>query len=234
MGSVLNDVLKPALRKLGNFNPDPEEQADALTAYNNMVSNISVDDGILPFHTRAETHTLVVGTASYTIGSGADINTVRPEEITGAYIRDASGYDHPVDVDMTLDEYNAIWDKDRSQRPTRLLYLREHPNGRILFDSAPAAAETFTFDSLKQISELATVNTTLTIPPEYKDMFVFNLAVRLAPDYGHELDKPTMDIAEKTWRRIVGQNVKKLMSPVAMDKALRNIAGRRYDINTDT
>jgi len=219
MGTIQADVLVKALRKLGVPNANGTQLENALSAFNDMVSSLSAEDVFLPYHTR-ESFSLVAGTAAYTIGSGANFDTTRPEEIVSAYIRDSDGNDHPVSVDMTLEEYSLIVDKDASERPGRLCYLREYPNGRILFDTAPESVETIYIDSLKQIGELAAVDTALTIPPEYKEFFVYNLAARLAPEYNQEVPRDVYVIAQQSWDRIVNQNVKKLISTTAMDPAL--------------
>lgn len=234
MGTVQVDVLEPALRKLHIWSPDTTELSNALSAFNSMVSSLSAEDVFLPFYTR-ENFTLTAAKGTYTWGSGGDFGTTRPEEVVSAFIRDTNGNDYEVETNMSLEEYNLILDKDVAARPERLLYLREYPLGKIVFDSAPTTAEDLYIDTLKQIAELATVGDTLTIPPEYKEFFIFNLAVRMTPEFDVILPQEVKDIAKESLERVSSQNFKKLISTVRMDPLLLvNSRDNGYNIYTDS
>ena len=148
MADVDTVVLSPALAQVGKRNPSTAHKATALAKLNSMIGSLSADGWIAPFITR-ESDTLVVGTGSYTIGSAGDFNTVRPLEIKNAYLRDSNNIDYPLDVLMSLSEYNDITDKTTSGRPTRICYLKEYPLGKILTNYLPAEADTIFIESVK-------------------------------------------------------------------------------------
>ena len=229
MGDLQSDVLNKALRKFGIINPTGTQLDRAMEAFNDMISSLG-EDVFIPYRTR-ENFTVIAGTASYTIGSGGAYDTVRPIDIISAYIRDSSNTDHPVEVNMVLEEYNLISDKTATGRPTRLCYLKEYTLGKILFNYVPSDTETIYIDSIKQIAELTSPSDTLTIAPEYKEFFVYNLAVRLSPDYDAVLPKEVFLIASDSWNRIINKNFKKLSSPTSIDNALLGNNGSSYDIN---
>jgi hypothetical protein len=230
MANVEDVVIKPALRKIGNPSPGNTQKENALSDFNDMLSSLSVDDIVIPYFTR-ENFPLVVGQASYTIGSGGDFDTVRPTLIKGAYIRDVSGDDHPVEVNMTLEQYNAITTKSSQLRPTRLLYLTEYLLGKIIFDYAVAEIETLYLDTLKPLTRLAALDTTITIPQEYNEFLIYNLAIRLVPDNDMELDPVVAAIAQTSYQRVVTHNYRHQADTVPMDYFLVNY--NAMNINSD-
>ena len=230
MSSVLDLVITPALKKVGNVNPKVSEKNEALAALNAMIKSWSVEGLLVPYVTR-ENFALIVGQSSYTIGSAGNFNTTRPLEITGAYIRDTNNNDIPLNVHMTLSEYNSIGDKKADSRPTKLCYLKEYPLGKILFNYEPTDAETLYLDSLKVISSFALLTTEVSLSGEYEEALIFNLALRLAPDYDFKLDPLVIAIANNSLDAIYKQNLKPIESAM-LDSALLYAHGKRFNILT--
>jgi len=177
--SDINTIIESALRKLGIREISQARWDDALEAVNQL--QYSWGDNLHNAPTQ-EYFTLTAGTASYTIGSGGDFDTVRPVKLISAFIRDSSGNDHEVDF-MPLDEYDLICDKDASGRPTRLYYHPSNTLGIIYFDKAPDSAETFYLTSLKPITAYTLTSETFTMPIEYELAFIYNLTIILADEY---------------------------------------------------
>ena len=61
-------------------------------------------------------------------------------------------------------------------------------------------------DSLKELTDPATITTDVTFPPMYDDAIKWNLAVRLAPEYGKEASPTTKDLAISTLDAIETRN----------------------------
>jgi len=173
--------IDAAYRKLGIKAPTTARRNNGLEALNNMLSNFNVS-GLIVQALTTENFTLTVGDAEYTIGSGGDFDTVRPNRVIDAFIRDSSSFDYAVDVEMSIQEFNDIGDKTAEARPTRLYYTPEYPLGRIYLNYEPAAAETLYIETFKTITELAALSTTMSLPDEYKRFVVYNLALELAPE----------------------------------------------------
>ena len=129
-----------AHKKIGISNPSTTQLDDGLVLLNNMIGSWSAEGLIIPYKT-TENVALVVGQASYTIGSAGNFDTVRPIKIINAFIRDSNNVDYVVDVSMTREEYNDISSKNADARPGRLFYDPQYPLGYIYFDYEPTAVE---------------------------------------------------------------------------------------------
>ncbi len=187
-------IIDSAFRKNSINTPISTQRTNGLESLNNMVSNWSAEGLIVPYNT-TEALTLVVGKASYTIGSGGDFNTIRPLRIVNAFIRDSNNDDYPIDVTMTEAEYNAISIKDADERPTRLYYDPQYALGKIYFDYEPSTAETLYLISEKPITELATLSTVVDLPDFYKEALIYNLAVRISAEEDTTLSQVVVAIA---------------------------------------
>lgn len=215
-----SDIINSAYRKNGIASPSTPQTANGLEALNDLLSSLSADGLIIPY-TTSETFTLVVGTASYTWGSGGTITTTRPLRVIDAYIRDSNGVDYPVDVTMTEKEYDAIADKDASARPTRLYYNPQFTLGKIYLDYAPDAAETLYLISEKPLTEIATAATTVSLPDFYKNFLKYNLAVILAAELKNKLSVEIVQLAVESKNTVENINaLNKQMNTVKMDSAI--------------
>jgi len=209
---TVQELIEGTLR-LCSLRISTDTQLDeALEALNGML-NLWNAERLMVYAVTKESLTLVVGTGTYTIGSGGTFDTVRPQKLLSAYIRDTNSLDYPVDVSMTENEYNSISDKTETGRPEHLYYSPEYPLGKIYFDLIPEVGETFVLDSWKQITEFASLEATITLPKEYEKALRFNLALDLAPEYGVELDKTV--IQQAALSKIIIENINApLVEPV--------------------
>jgi hypothetical protein len=217
--STAGNIVDGAFRLCGVRLPTAAERTQALTTLNEMLALWS-SERLLVFSVVEETFTLVAGTGVYTIGASGTFNTVRPQKIVNAYIRDSSSIDFWVDPTMSLTEYNMIADKTTRARPERLYYAQEFPLGKIHFDSPPDAAYTFKCFSWKPLTSFADLDTTtLVIPAEYIKALRLHLAVDLAPELSVQLD-PTV-VQQVVASRSVLQNTNApSVAPVRFDSAI--------------
>lgn len=203
-------------------------QTNGLKALNAMLGSWGANR-LLVYEVTSENFPLVVGTGSYTIGSGGAFNTVRPNKITDAYLRDGTT-DTPLHIDVR-NRYNEISDKTAKGLPNTLYYLQEYPLGKILFDYVPDKTYTLFLDSWKTLSTLAAVGTTVNLPPEYERALIYNLAIELAPEYDAVLLKEVYAIAEESREALAGVNSQSVEESV-FDSAIIS-RGRRRNIVTD-
>uniref|UniRef100_A0A6M3K656 Tail protein n=2 Tax=viral metagenome TaxID=1070528 RepID=A0A6M3K656_9ZZZZ len=128
------------------------------------------------------------GSSGYTMGSGGDVDTVRPSSIRGAYISGGGRVD-------IIDEgqYRRISLKSTGGPVSYIWYNPEYPLG-VLYPW-PLGSDTIILDSLKPLTDPATITTDVAFPPEYDEAIVFNLAIRLAPEYGVSIGQETAAIA---------------------------------------
>ncbi|RPI55300.1 MAG: hypothetical protein EHM49_02110 [Deltaproteobacteria bacterium] len=169
-----------------------------------------------------EQDTLVLtGVSSYTIGSGGDCDTVRPSSIRGGFVRGSGGLDQPIKI-VDEDKYRKLSIKDLSSTPEFIWYNPEYPLGKIYI--WPIGTGTLYLDSLKPLTDPATLTTSMSFPPEYDEAFVCGLAVRLAPNYGKSPSEETKILAIEGLRAIESKNFNEQM--VAARPEIIDIAGK--------
>jgi len=183
------ELIKAALRALGVIatgeTPSAAELEDGLEALNMMLANWS-DERLMVHAITEDSHALTSGTASYTIGSGADIDTKRPVKIEDAFIRE-SNLDTPVTI-VGQKEYNSVALKSDTGTPTMLYYNPGWTTGTIYLAPTPGSGLTLYLYSFKAHAAkggtdlLTTLTSTVSFPPSYHAAIKWNLAVDLAPE----------------------------------------------------
>lgn len=221
-------LLRQAIKKTGageiENDPSPAEFTDALESANMMLNSWTAH-GLITHHIVTENFPLVIGTGSYTIGTGGVFNTSRPNRIAGGYTRDSSNNDYPLTI-IDRDRYNSIVNKDVQSQPCELYYYPMFPLGVIYFDYLPDQAYTLFIDSLKPLSEL-TLEADLNLPPEYEEAILYNLAERLCPDYNRTVPPLVAALAQSSYNVLSIQPV-----PVAKFEGIPGNRGGRYNINS--
>lgn len=226
--ATANDLISRSLRLIsvlgsGRRTATANELADGLDTLNSMMDTLSIDRRMI-YQILEETHTLVVGTADYTIGSGGDINTTRPTRIENAFIRDSANNDYQL-KQINNATYDSISLKTITSRPQYFFYDEQFPLGVIKLLYVPSAADTLHFNSWKQLQTFANGTTALSLPPGYESMIVYNLAEWLHGEYpGSELPPMVQKLAIQTKAAVIKIN----SDPPIMDvsDSIMNIAGR--------
>ena len=186
------DMISASLRLIGALAPgvtlDAQEATDGLATLNRLLASLS-NEGLLIHAITAETPlTLTPGDGSVSLGTLGDITT-RPISIEKAVIRDGST-DHPVRV-LTLDEYVAIPDKTvQSSLPEALYDDGGHPQRTLTLYPIPSDAKQLVIFTLRELTQIASLDADISFPPGYERMLIFNLCLDLAPEYG----RPVPDI----------------------------------------
>jgi hypothetical protein len=218
-----NDLVSGALRVITSVTPgepvDGQEAANALVVLNRMLKAWSANSLMLPFRT-LENFPLVLGQSSYTIGPGANFNTVRPDYVTAAWRRDANGMDFPIEV-IPKELYNPIRLKSLTGLPSQLYYDAQYPSGVIYLYATEMQLDTLYLESLKPVAQFTTLQTVMNLPGEYEEAIVYLLAQRLAPEYGFSIAS-NPDIAELV--RQAGTFIKRKntkIKPAGFDPALQ-------------
>lgn len=168
--------------------------------------------------------------SEYTIGSGGDLDTARPIQVLDAYHRDSNSIDYPMEL-MSFRRYGDIADKDVQNYPTRLYYEPEYPLGKIHFDYKPQTGLTLHLTSLKHLTSIATLDTDISLPPEYDRALKFNLMLDIAPDYGMKASSEIVNAATESKRNIKRIAKGNRESILVMDRALTG--GAPYNIFND-
>ena len=212
MATTAGDLITAAFIKVGVQVPTTAQTASALISLNNMVSLLGAD--FLSYCVTSESFALAAADAEYTIGSGGQWDTVRPSKVISCFIRDDDDYDHPVRI-MDSRDYNSLTGKSWDGRPSALYFLPEYPLAKIIFDACPTSAEDAYFEFLKNFTEFALTTTAVTLPPEYKEGLVYNLAVSLGEDWDRVVSKTIYAQAMRTREVIDRLNASNRKAPRA-------------------
>jgi hypothetical protein len=189
-------LIKAALRSIGAIatgeTPTAAELADGLEAMRMMLRNWSAQN-IRIYFTTTESIALT-GATSYSWGSGGTIATARPVQIRGAYTSD-----NIVDI---IDEakYRHLVVGNAGGAVQWLWYQPQYPLGYIY--PWPLDSSTLYVHALKELTDPTAITSTIAFPPAYDDAIKWNLAVRMAPEYGKEASATVSALAATTLHAI--------------------------------
>lgn len=208
------DLVTASLRLIGAVAPGESvaasEATDGLSALNRMLGGWSTE-GLLIHAQTQDTLTLVPGTATYTMGTGGTFNTARPQQILQAVLRTSSGSsatDYPLDL-LTLDQWSAITQKSLEGSHPRSLYDDgAYPLRSLTVYPKPTAAHTLVIFSLKALSEVSTLDSSISLPPGYDRALIYNLALELSPEYGKSVPDAVAMVATESKAGLKRMNLK--------------------------
>lgn len=226
MSETALTLIKSALRVAGaigvGMTPTADEAADGLEAMKFMLRNWSAQN-IRLYYTKQETLTMT-GAASYTIGSGGNLDTVRPASIRGAWTSDG-----PVTI-IDEDRYRQVRHLSLSGLPVEYLwYSSEYPLGKAY--PWPLASGSLYLDSLKPLTDPVAITTDVEFPPEYDDAIKWNLAVRLGPEYGREASPTVQGLAAATLHALETRNFAQQVNSIRPE--LLKLANAKYNIDNE-
>lgn len=230
--ATAQDLISRAMRLIGVASVGETlsaEEVDAgLTALNAMLSSWR-NERLMVYAIQEETLSMVASQSSYTIGPSGDLNTTRPVKIEHAFLR-ASGVDYPVQI-INDREYADIPEKTTdTDIIEKLYYAPSMSTGTLYVWPTPNTANVLHLFTWTPLSEIATSSTTITLPPGYEEMIVFNLAPRLAPEYGVQISQEVAGYAVDSMAAIKRIN----SQPIKAYTELPMFVGRvHHDIYTD-
>ena len=192
-----DDVIKRALRIVGAIGQGETPQTTAVTeaaqALNELVKEWIADGLQLWKYSTTFAITMVAGTSSYNIGTGATVNQIAPVKVLDAYLRNTStNTDTPLLL-VTNQEYTLLGNKASQGRPTQLLYApprvpANEPTGIIVLyptpDAATVAAYQLYMVGTYPIYDFDASSDTADFPNFYFNALAWGLADQLAYEYG--------------------------------------------------
>ena len=206
---TVEKIIKRALRLLGVYqsgeNLPSSEFVDAVEALNALLGSWNNQRLLGPANARV-TKVLAAGTVSYNVGTSQAINTPRPVRIDKAFVRDSNGNDIPL-MQIGKTEYNEIMDKDlQSSEPGYFFYDATLPHGHIYLYPAPGAGYTLYLDIYYQFTTYSNPSDIVTLQDGMEEALVYNLAIRLATEWGKVASQEVRMIANETLRNIKRTN----------------------------
>jgi hypothetical protein len=235
----VQDIVKASMRKLSLYasgeTPSVNELNDGLSALQSMLRAWE-SRRLLVFASTKENVTLVPGQYLYAWGTDGDINTTRPSQLLGCYITDSEGVTHTIDI-ISEDKYRSISVKGTVSRPYALYFQPTYPLANVYLYPVPSDVETMVIDSLKPFTETSSfsgLTDTLAFPPNYEEAITYNLAVRLADEYGKAVTASIAAIATATLDSIIAVNSSNQVTEAMIITPASSPQGTRYSINSDT
>lgn len=221
------ELICGALRLIGQLaegeTPSEDTANDALVAMNQMIDSWSTER-LMIYNTIDQVFTWPSGYRSRTLGPTGDFVGLRPIEL------DDSTYFKVNNLSYTLQfinqlQYDAIALKTNVSTYPQVMFINmSNPNIDMYLYPIPTSALEMHFISAQELTQPATLATTLAFPPGYLRAFRYNLACELAPEFGVEPAPRIVRIAD-----IAKRNLKRVNSGgdvMAMPYSL--IATRRW------
>lgn len=202
------------------------ESADGLIALNAMLEAWQIDKlDVWAFVDTA--YSLVSGTQSYTVGPAGNFAlTPRPYRIEECFVR-YSNIDSPVEL-LTAEQWFALSSKtDTATYPDRAYYEPSLATGTLLVYPKPNAVSSLHIVTWQVVTALATLGTTVTLPPGYERAIAYNLAVEWAgPEFGVPVSDTVQRIAMESHGSIKRANHRQIANHSPMGSVWRGVHSR--------
>lgn len=208
------DLIKSSLRLIGAIasgeTPTAAEQADAFAVLNQMLDSWSTQELAIYAKVREE-FSLTAGQQLRTMGASGNFATTRPVLIEAATIEDQSSSgtpEYPLDI-IYVQQWAGITQKSLESTFPQTLYVEDtYPNLNLYFWPVPSAANKVVLYSLKPLTAFASTATTISYPPGYEEALRYNLAIRLAPEFGLNASPDVVALAMEFKANIKRKNIK--------------------------
>lgn len=235
---VTGDLIRAAMRKITTYasgeNPTANELADGLSALQLMLRSWA-SRNLLVMATTAESVTLPASTLTLSWGADGDIDTTRPHRlVSGEVYEDSLAY--PLEL-LSEGKYNRITDKSITERPTCMVYRPTYPLASLVLYPIPDKEYIAIITSFKPFTETSSfdnLDSTILLPPNYEEAVVYNLAIRLASEYGVAIPTEIAVLASGLLNNIMNLNVVNQLEAVCISVPGDTDQGARYNINSDS
>ncbi|HEY6021486.1 MAG TPA: hypothetical protein VIY48_16760 [Candidatus Paceibacterota bacterium] len=207
--STAGDQINAALRLIGQLaegeTPSAETSADALVAMNQMIDSWSAER-LSVFATQDQTFTwgLTPSPITRTLGPTGDFVGNRPINLDDAtYFKDPStGISYGIKI-INQQQYDGIAVKTVTSSYPQVLFVNDKfPNVEMFIYPVPTRILEWHFISVQELTQPATLATTLAFPPGYLRAFKYNLACEIAAEFGIE-PPPTVQRIAISSKRIL-------------------------------
>lgn len=193
-------LITSSLRLIGVLasgeSPSASEAQDGLTALNNLIDSWS-NENLMIFTKLREVFAFIANQRVYTMGTGGNFSTLRPQKIENALIQIASNspvLELPIQI-LSKDEYAAITIKTVTATFPLYMYCDyANPLANISVWPVPTdSSNNIVLYSWKPLANISALTSSLSLPPGYLRALIYNLAIDLAPEYGRQV-APTIPV----------------------------------------
>lgn len=223
--ATAGDQINQALRLIGQLaegeTPSAETSSDALLALNQMIDSWSVQR-LHVYATQDQIFTWPANEKTRTLGPTGDFVGNRPVLIDDSTYFTYNNVSYtPQIINQAM--YNGIPVKNSTSTFPQVLWVNYGmPDVTMTVFPVPTQALIWHIVSVEELTQPATLATTLVVPPGYLRAYNFNLAVEIANQFGIEAPPTVKRIAETSLRAI-----KRINNPDDVMSMPYSIVGRR-------
>jgi hypothetical protein len=201
------DLITSALRLLGvkgqGQTMSGNEAETGLDVLNEILDSWNSYSGLL-FQTQSDIIPLT-GASFYPLGNMTGTNPQRPSELLGAWFRNTSNYDLPLEV-LANSDFANIGQKDLIGAYPRVVYLDVGATTSLLrIYPVGASVGSLVVQYIAPLSGVG-LDTPEVLPPAYRQALRYNLACNLAAEYGKEVSPAIMTTAMTSKAMIINAN----------------------------
>lgn len=211
--ATAGELINSALRLIGMLaegeTPSAETSQDALSALNQMIDSWSTER-LSVYNTQDQVFTWPTDTITRTLGPTGDFVGNRPVLIEDStYFRDpTTNVSFGVKL-INQQQYNGIAVKTVTSTYPQVMWVNmTFPNITMTIYPRPTRALEWHFVSVQELTQPATLGTTLYLPLGYLRALKYNLASEIAAEFGVEPSPTVQRIAMAAKR-----NIKRINNP---------------------
>ena len=217
--ATVSDACTQALQRIGVLSAEETagsaDLSTAFTVLNQLMDSWGAERLTIPFVQRT-TWTIVANTSVYTIGTGGDIDVVRPVSIDHAsFVDSAPDPDLEIGLNvLTNQAWQAIAMKAlTSTYPQDLFYQPTYGTGAAtlgtvtLYPVPTGTTLTGVIYAPLAVAQFPATSATLLLPPGYQRFVITNLALELAPIFGASPSQDLRDQAMESKATIKRANI---------------------------
>jgi|TARA_R110000822_G_scaffold155904_13_gene295692 hypothetical protein len=231
MATTAGDQINAALRLIGMLaegeTPSANTSNDALSALDQMIDSWNTER-LTVFSTQDQVFTWTPNQISRTLGPTGNFVGNRPILIDDStYFKDpTNGISFGIKL-INQQQYNGIAVKTVTSTYPQVMWVNmNYPNIDMYVYPVPTKALEWHFISVTELTQPATLATSLTFPPGYLRCFKYNLACEIATEFGVEPPSNVARIAMTSKR-----NLKRINNPDDIMSLPYSIVGTRQRFN---
>ena len=211
--TTAGEQINGALRLIGQLaegeTPSAATSQDALSALNQMIDSWNTER-LAVYSTQDQVFMWPPNEIHRTLGPSGDFVGNRPILLDDAtYFKDpASGISYGIKI-INQQQYDGIAVKTVTSTYPQVIWINmEYPNIDMYVYPKPTKVLEWHFVSVEELTQPATLTTTLAFPPGYLRAFKYNLACEIAAEFGVEPSPQVKRIAMTSKR-----NLKRINNP---------------------
>lgn len=196
----LNAGIKAATENL-----TAQESNDALVSLN-LILNKNNSETLMLFSKKTIEATLTNTKSVYTVGPGADIDIDRPTTTLDEVFFQSGDYNKLLRKVNSQDFYSQNNSNLTNNLPDIYYYNNAYPQAQISFFPKPTSGSKILITYQDQIKEFTSTNEELSIPPNYLEYLIFNLAFKMCVQYGQPVPEAVREVIQSNKMEIQSNN----------------------------